>query len=126
MFKKVLSCHRGEIALRIIRTCRDMGIKTVQIYSKADADSRPVELADEAVLIGPAAAGRSYLHIPSIIHACLMTGADAVHPGYGFLSEDPYFAEICADHDITFIGPPPAVMEKMGAKANARHLVAPA
>ena len=75
MFKKILVCNRGEIALRIIRTCKDMGIKTVQIYSKADADSRPVELADEAVLIGPAPSSRSYLHIPSIIHACLMTGA---------------------------------------------------
>src|SRR5436309_15901698 len=83
VFKKILICNRGEIALRVIRTCRDMGIKTVQVYSKADADSRPVELADEAVLIGPPAANRSYLHVPSIIHACLMTGAEAVHPGYG-------------------------------------------
>ena len=89
MFKKILICNRGEIALRIIRTCRDLGIKTVQVYSKADADSRPVELADEAVLIGPPAANRSYLHIPSIVHACLMTGAEAVHPGYGFLCHDP-------------------------------------
>ena len=93
MFKKVLSCNRGEIALRIIRTCRDMGIKTVQVYSKADADSRPVELADEAVLIGPPAAARSYLHIPSIIHACMMTGAEAVHPGYGFLFDNPHLRD---------------------------------
>lgn len=123
MFKKILVCNRGEIALRIIRTCRDLGIKTVQIYSKADADSRPVELADEAVLIGPPAAARSYLHIPSIIHACLMTGAEAVHPGYGFLSQDTYFAEICADSGITFIGPSPQVMEMMGDKSSARKLM---
>src|SRR5919202_3439697 len=123
MFKKVLICNRGEIALRIIRTCRDLGIKTVQIYSKADADSRPVELADEAVLIGPAAAARSYLHVPSIIHACLMTGAEAVHPGYGFLSQDTYFAEICRDAGITFIGPSPGVMEQMGDKSSARKLM---
>src|SRR5438128_11312862 len=126
MFKKILVCNRGEIALRIIRTCRDMGIKTVQVYSKADADSRPVELADEAVLIGPAAASRSYLHIPSIIHACLMTGAEAVHPGYGFLSQDTYFAEICRDSGITFIGPSPRVMEAMGDKSSARRLMSEA
>ena len=123
MFKKILVCNRGEIALRIIRTCRDMGIRTVQVYSKADADSRPVELADEAVLIGPPAASRSYLHIPSIIQACLMTGAEAVHPGYGFLAQDTYFAEICRDSDITFIGPPPEVMEMMGDKSSARRLM---
>jgi len=101
-----------------------MGIKTVLVYSKADADSRPVELADEAVLIGPAPASRSYLHIPSIIHACLMTGAEAVHPGYGFLSQDPDFAEICADNGITFIGPLSSVMHAMGDKASARGLLA--
>jgi acetyl-CoA carboxylase biotin carboxylase subunit len=123
MFHKVLICNRGEIALRVIRTCRDMGIRTVQVYSKADADSRPVELADEAILIGPAPAARSYLHIPSIIHACLMTGADAVHPGYGFLSQDTYFAEICKDNGITFIGPSPRTMEVMGDKSMARKLM---
>src|SRR5688572_1702604 len=123
MFNKVLVCNRGEIALRVIRTCRDMGIKTVQVYSKADADSRPVELADEAILIGPAPAARSYLHIPSIVHACLMTGADAVHPGYGFLSQDTYFAEICKDSGITFIGPSPRTMEVMGDKSMARKLM---
>jgi acetyl-CoA carboxylase biotin carboxylase subunit len=126
VFKKILVCNRGEIALRIIRTCRDMGIKTVQIYSKADADSRPVELADEAVLIGPPPSSRSYLHIPSIIHACLMTGAEAVHPGYGFLSQDTYFAEICRDSGITFIGPAPNVMEMMGDKSGARKLMSDA
>ena len=123
MFKKILICNRGEIALRINRTCHDMGIKTVQIYSKADADSRPVELADEAVLIGPAPSSRSYLHIPSIIHVCRMTGAEAVHPGYGFLSQDTYFAEICQDSGITFIGPSPKVMEMMGDKSSARKLM---
>src|SRR5437868_2882551 len=103
-----------------------MGIQTVQVYSRADADSRPVELADEAVRIGPPAASRSYLHIPSIIHACLMTGAEAVHPGYGFLSQDTYFAEICRESEITFIGPSPEVMEKMGDKSFARKLVSDA
>jgi acetyl-CoA carboxylase, biotin carboxylase subunit len=126
VFNKVLICNRGEIALRIIRTCRDMGIKTVQVYSKADADSRPVELADEAILIGPPAASRSYLNIPAIIQSCLMTGADAVHPGYGFLSQDTYFAEICRDSGITFIGPSPEVMEQMGDKSSARKLMADA
>jgi acetyl-CoA carboxylase, biotin carboxylase subunit len=123
MFNKVLICNRGEIALRVIRTCRDMGIKTVQVYSKADKDSRPVELADEAILIGPAPAARSYLHIPSIVHACLMTGSEAVHPGYGFLSQDTYFAEICKDSGITFIGPSPRTMEVMGDKSMARKLM---
>ena len=123
MFKKVLICNRGEIALRVIRTCRDMGIKTVQVYSKGDADSRPVQVADEAILIGPAPAARSYLHIPSIVHACLMTGAEAVHPGYGFLSQDTYFAEICKDSGITFIGPSPKTMEMMGDKSTARKLM---
>jgi len=126
VFKKILICNRGEIALRINRTCHDMGIKTVQIYSKADTDSRPVELADEAVLIGPAPASRSYLHIPSIIHACLMTGAEAVHPGYGFLSQDTYFAEICRDSGIVFVGPSPKVMEMMGDKSSARKLMSDA
>jgi len=126
VFKKILICNRGEIALRINRTCHDMGIKTVQIYSKADTDSRPVELADEAVLIGPAPSSRSYLHIPSIIHTCLMTGAEAVHPGYGFLSQDTYFAEICRDSGIIFIGPSPKVMEMMGDKSSARKLMSDA
>jgi acetyl-CoA carboxylase biotin carboxylase subunit len=123
MFKKILICNRGEIALRVIRTCRDMGIKTVQVYSKGDADSRPVQVADEAILIGPAPSARSYLHIPSIVHACLMTGAEAVHPGYGFLSQDTYFAEICKDSGITFIGPSPKTMEMMGDKSTARKLM---
>ena len=120
MFEKVLIANRGEIALRVARACRELGIKTVAVYSTADADSAVVNFADEAVKIGPPPAARSYIHIPSVIGAALKTGADAIHPGYGFLSEDPYFAEICADHDITFIGPRPDVMEKVGDKAIAR------
>src|SRR5215218_69977 len=123
MFEKVLIANRGEIALRVARACREMGIKTVAVYSTADADSAVVRFADEAVKLGPPPAARSYIHIPSVIGAALMTGADAIHPGYGFLSEDPYFAEICADHDITFIGPRPEVMEKVGDKAIARRLM---
>src|SRR5262249_49507276 len=117
MFEKVLIANRGEIALRVARACRELGIKSVAVYSTADAESAVVKFADEAVQIGPPAVGRSYLHIPSLIGAALKTGADALHPGYGFLSEDPYFAEICADEGITFIGPRPDVMEKVGDKA---------
>src|SRR5919112_6477906 len=123
MFEKVLIANRGEIALRVARACRELGIKCVAVFSTADAESAVVKFADEAVQIGPPAVGRSYLHIPSVIGAALKTGADALHPGYGFLSEDPYFAEICADHDITFIGPKPEVMEKVGDKAIARRLM---
>jgi acetyl-CoA carboxylase biotin carboxylase subunit len=123
MFEKVLIANRGEIALRIIRTCRDLGVRTVAVYSTPDADARFVKAADESVHIGPGAPSRSYLNIPNIIGAALRTGADAVHPGYGFLSEDPYFAEICADAGVTFIGPPPDVMENVGDKATARRLM---
>ncbi len=123
MVEKILIANRGEIALRVARACRELGIGSVAVYSTADADSAVVRFADEAVRIGPPAAGRSYLHIPSIIGAAQRTGADAIHPGYGFLSEDPYFAEICADHGITFIGPAGEVMERMGNKAIARQLM---
>jgi acetyl-CoA carboxylase biotin carboxylase subunit len=123
MFEKVLIANRGEIALRVARACRELGIKTVAVYSTADADSAVVRFADEAVKLGPPPAARSYIHIPSVIGAAQMTGADAIHPGYGFLSEDPYFAEICADSGITFIGPKPDVMEKVGDKAIARRLM---
>jgi len=123
VFDKVLIANRGEIALRVARACRELGIKTVAVYSTADAESAVVRFADEAVHIGPANAARSYLHIPNLIGAALNTGAQAVHPGYGFLSEDPYFAEICADSDLTFIGPTPEVMEKVGDKATARDLM---
>src|SRR2546425_3957636 len=123
MFEKVLTANGGEIALRVARACRELGVKCVAVYSTADAESAVVKFADEAVQIGPPAVGRSYLHIPSLIGAALKTGADAIHPGYGFLSEDPYFAEICTDEGITFIGPRPDVMEKVGDKATARELM---
>jgi acetyl-CoA carboxylase biotin carboxylase subunit len=123
VFAKILIANRGEIALRVARASRELGVRSVAVYSSADADSAVVRHADEAVHIGPPAPGRSYLHIPSIIGAALKTGADAIHPGYGFLSEDPYFAEICADQGITFIGPRPDVMEKVGDKASARELM---
>jgi acetyl-CoA carboxylase biotin carboxylase subunit len=124
--EKVLIANRGEIALRVARACRELGIQSVAVFSTADAESAVVKFADEAVQIGPPAVGRSYLHIPSIIGAALKTGADAIHPGYGFLSEDPYFAEICADEGIRFIGPKPDVMEKVGDKATARQLMSAA
>jgi acetyl-CoA carboxylase, biotin carboxylase subunit len=126
LFEKVLIANRGEIALRVARACRELGIQSVAVFSTADAGSAVVKFADEAVQIGPPAVGRSYLHIPSIIGAALKTGAEAIHPGYGFLSEDPYFAEICADEGITFIGPKPDVMEKVGDKATARQLMSAA
>src|SRR5882757_9753796 len=105
MIEKVLVANRGEIALRIIRACREMGIRTVAVYSQADSESLHVKLADEAFCIGPAAAKRSYLHIPAIISTAVVTGADAIHPGYGFLAENANFAAICADHKVKFIGP---------------------
>jgi len=123
VFEKVLIANRGEIALRVARACRELGIASVAIYSTADAESAVVRAADEAIHVGPAPAGKSYLHIPNLIGAAQMTGADAIHPGYGFLSEDPYFAEICAGEGITFIGPRPEVMEKVGDKAIARGLM---
>jgi acetyl-CoA carboxylase biotin carboxylase subunit len=123
VFRKILVANRGEIALRVIRACREMGIRSVAVYSRADADSAVVRAADEAVCIGPAPAAQSYLHIPNIIGAALKTGADAVHPGYGFLSEDPDFARICADEGIAFIGPPPDVMAALGDKSSARRLM---
>src|SRR3954471_17610264 len=123
MFDEVLIANRGEIALRVARACRELGVKSVAVYSTADKESAAVRYADEAVCVGPPAAGKSYLHIPNVIGAAQKTGADAIHPGYGFLSEDPFFAEICADNGITFIGPKPDVMEKVGDKAIARDLM---
>ncbi|WP_067794016.1 acetyl-CoA carboxylase biotin carboxylase subunit [Actinomadura formosensis] len=123
MFDKILIANRGEIALRVVRACREMGVRSVAVYSTEDADSAPVRLADEAVRIGPAAAKRSYLNIPAIIEAAAMTGADAVHPGYGFLSEDPDFAEICEQEGLTFIGPPAGVLARLGDKSTARSLM---
>src|SRR3712207_27289 len=105
MFAKVLIANRGEIALRILRACRGLGITSVVAYSEADRDSRAVQLADEAICVGPADARRSYLSAPSILSAALVTGCEAIHPGYGFLSEDETFAEMVTDHDLVFIGP---------------------
>ena len=119
MFKKVLIANRGEIALRVIRTCKEMGIKTVAVYSKADEDSLHVVFADEAVCIGPAPSSESYLKISNIIAAAEITNADAIHPGYGFLSENSKFSKICSEHKIKFIGPSPEMIEKMGDKATA-------
>ena len=121
MFKKVLIANRGEIALRVIRTCKEMGIKTVAVYSKADADSLHVRFADEAVCIGPAASSESYLSIPNIISAAEITNADAIHPGYGFLSENAKFSRICEEHGIKFIGATAEQIEKMGDKATAKE-----
>jgi len=120
MFKKILIANRGEIALRIIRTCKEMDIKTVAVYSSADADSLHVRFADEAVCIGPASSAESYLKIPNIIAAAEITNADAIHPGYGFLSENAGFSRICQEHNIKFIGALPEQIEGMGDKANAK------
>ena len=119
MFKKILIANRGEIAMRVIRTCKEMGIKTVAVYSKADEDSLHVIFADEAVCIGPAPSSESYLKISNIIAAAEITNADAIHPGYGFLSENSKFSKICSEHKIKFIGPSPEMIEKMGDKATA-------
>lgn len=121
MFQKVLIANRGEIALRVIRACRELGIATVAVYSQADSESLHVKLADEAFCIGPDSATRSYLHIPAIISTAVVTGADAIHPGYGFLAENANFAEICADHRIKFIGPSVEAINGMGDKASARE-----
>lgn len=120
MFKKVLIANRGEVAVRIIRACREIGIPTVAVYSQADADSLHVSLATEAYCIGPNESAKSYLNIPAIISAALISGADAIHPGYGFMSERADFAEICKEHNIKFIGPSPESMQLMGDKATAR------
>jgi len=121
MFKKILIANRGEIALRVIRTCREMGIKTVAVYSKADEESLHVRFADEAVCIGPAQSSESYLKIPNIIAAAEITNADAIHPGYGFLSENANFSKICAEHKIKFIGASAEMINKMGDKATAKE-----
>ena len=123
MFRKILIANRGEIALRIIRACRTLGVESVVVYSEADRESLPVQLADEAICIGPADARRSYLSVPSIISAAVVTGCDAIHPGYGFLSEDDNFAEVVRAHDLTFIGPPPEVLERFASKAGTRSLL---
>lgn len=126
MFKKILVANRGEIAVRIIRTCQEMNIKSVAVYSEADRDALYVQMADEAVCIGAPQPSRSYLNIPNIIGAAVSRKAEAIHPGYGFLAENPYFAEICETSGIRFIGPPAAAIEAMGSKARARELMAEA
>ena len=123
MFRKVLIANRGEIALRILRGCRALGVEAVVAYSEADRDSLAVQLADEAICIGPAEATRSYLLAPAVISAALVTGSDAIHPGYGFLSEDEGFAEVVAAHDLVFIGPPANVLERFASKAGTRQLL---
>ncbi|MBI4476220.1 MAG: acetyl-CoA carboxylase biotin carboxylase subunit [Acidobacteria bacterium] len=123
MFKKILIANRGEIALRVIYACRELGIKTVAVYSAADENSLHVRFADEDVCIGPARASESYLNVPSVISAAEITGADAIHPGYGFLSESAYFAEVCEACHLKFIGPDPNVIRLMGDKARARRVM---
>ena len=120
MFSKILIANRGEIAVRIIRTCREMGVQTVAVYSQADSDSLHVKLADQAVCVGPGPASGSYLNIANIVSAAAITGAEAIHPGYGFLAENSSFAEICERVGIKFIGPKPSVIDQMGNKASAR------
>ena len=121
MFSKVLIANRGEIALRVLRACKELGIETVAVHSTADADAMHVRLADESVCIGPPPATESYLNIPSIVSACEITGAEAVHPGYGFLSENARFADILAAHDIAFIGPSGDHIRMMGDKIQAKE-----
>lgn len=123
MFNKILIANRGEIALRIIRTCKEMGIKTVAVYSTADAESLHVKFADEAVCIGPPPSSDSYLKIPRILAAAEITNAEAIHPGYGFLSENAEFSRICTEHNIRFIGPTPEMIQSMGDKATAKATV---
>ncbi|MEJ6681582.1 MAG: acetyl-CoA carboxylase biotin carboxylase subunit [Flavobacteriales bacterium] len=126
MFKKILIANRGEIALRVIRTAKEMGIETVAVYSTADKDSLHVRFADEAVCIGPALSSESYLRIPNIIAAAEITNSDAIHPGYGFLSENATFSKVCAENGIKFIGASPDMIDSMGDKANAKITMAAA
>jgi len=124
VFRKILIANRGEIALRILRACRALGVEAVVAYSEADRDSLPVQLADEAICIGPADAKRSYLSVPAMISAAIVTGCDAIHPGYGFLSEDEGFAEVVRAHDLVFIGPPAPVLDRFASKEATRRLLA--
>ncbi len=124
MFSKILIANRGEIAVRVVRACRRLGIPCVVAYSEADRDSRAVQFAEEAICVGPAEAARSYLSAPAILSAAIVSGCDAVHPGYGFLSEDDTFAEMVRAHGLTFIGPPPEVLERFASKAGTRELLA--
>ncbi len=124
MFGKILIANRGEIAVRILRACRDLGIPAVIAYSEADRDTLAVQMADEAICIGPAEARRSYLNQPAVVSAALVSGCDAIHPGYGFLSEDAGFAEVCAAHDLHFIGPRAEVLERFASKYAVRRMLA--
>ncbi len=121
MFRKILIANRGEIALRVIRACKELGIRTVAVFSEADRESLHVRFADEDLCIGPPSARESYLNIPRIIAAAEVTGADAIHPGYGFLSENAEFSEICERSHVAFIGPTPSQIRQMGDKATARR-----
>src|SRR6202522_3845004 len=121
MFRKVLVANRGEIALRVMNACRELGIRTVAVYSEADRNSLHVKFADEAICIGPPPSKDSYLNVPAVISAAEIAGADAVHPGYGLLSENANFAEVCRASNIKFIGPPPEVTRMMGEKSTARQ-----
>ena len=120
MFKKILIANRGEIALRVIRACKEMGIQSVAVHSTADADAMHVRMADESVCIGPAPSSQSYLSIPAIVSSCEITGAEAIHPGYGFLSENANFVQVLEDHNITFIGPSAEHIRIMGDKITAK------
>src|SRR5258705_5955234 len=122
MFKKILIANRGEIAMRVIYACRELGIKTVAVYSEADENSLHVRFADEDVCIGPARSADSYLNVPSVISAAVISGADGIHPGYGFLSESAYLADVCDVCHIQFICPDPQVIRLMGDKASARKV----
>src|ERR1700756_848092 len=121
MFKKILVANRGEIALRVICACKELGVKTVAVYSEADRNSLPVRFADEAICIGPPRSADSYLNIPAVISAAEIANVDAIHPGYGLLSENANFAEVCETSHIKFIGPPPDVTRLMGEKEKARQ-----
>src|SRR5450432_1002781 len=123
MFQKLLIANRGEIALRVICACKDLGVRTVAVYSEADRHSLHTRFADEAICIGPAKSSRSYLDIPSVISAAEITNSTAIHPGYGFLSENARFAEVCEASGITFIGPKPDVIRTMGLKQEARRVM---
>src|ERR1700736_1791936 len=122
MFQRILVANRGEIALRVIRACKDLGIEVVAVFSEADRGAPYLSLADEAICIGPASAGDSYLHIPRLISAAEITNVQAIHPGYGFLSENAHFAEVCRSCNIEFIGPPHEAMRRLGNKNEARKL----